>query len=844
MIGLEKNEKLITVIIYGRNDTHGYNLHKRAALSLNNIASYLNDDDEIIFVDWNTPIGYSSFPEAISDTLNKKTKELLKIIRVPQRLHDQITLNPTRLTLEPVARNVAIKRSNPKNKWILSTNTDMIFLLKKGEKFADIIHDLEPGYYGIPRFSIPDSIWEKLNRSDTSETNKLLRKLTTEIDLKENVTAGPVYGFDAPGDFQLFTRQDIISLGGFDETMLLGWHVDSNLAKRFNIYFGFTKSLEHVIEGFHCEHNKISTQFTNSNLSNDINLYINLIQNPIAKHNGLNWGLEHENLATFKLTTKENIDLETLIKFAPNPKITRIELPTEIVGDLISYPITHALPYVLELFEGSESNRNVGYIGPENNKTSFELLEKSLKYKYDISLINLNLEILNQKQIQMQLMSKVGVANKFQELIVDFGYGKIENPQVSYETHASTNWEFSISLKNIIRNFILIVYNGFKVGSLDENTRIITINAETYGYGVGNRIKWLSKAQGSNPNTRVRFSYIKKTIVNRSEEIINKFIERSTEILPTARNFNQDIDAEEWSKNLAKGLTSHQIFDFLISPKKVYFNMSGTEVCVGSSFTILNPGKIFDSIHIEFDYPNQYFRSEITDLKIFNHETIFLFDKYPFQHGSIFIAKLENLISDNEYLDLKFEFKTQDGRWDSQNSSIPSLRILNIIGFNKETKINKIGNLARPQIVKFLTQGWSFSNEHKHRWAVHPTVELDFTNLPTSYATFAMVVRDFRVDDFEVYKSSLNITSRPYNLIRKRWGKVFIFREKELNKYQIKYNGAAYLPGELSIRNNRTLFFKGTIYLLFRHNYPNFVLKVILNAYHISNLIIEKLGKK
>ena len=33
-------------------------------------------------------------------------------------------------TLEPVARNVAIRRTNPKNKWVLSTNTDLIFVPK------------------------------------------------------------------------------------------------------------------------------------------------------------------------------------------------------------------------------------------------------------------------------------------------------------------------------------------------------------------------------------------------------------------------------------------------------------------------------------------------------------------------------------------------------------------------------------------------------------------------------------------------------------------------------------------------------------------------------------------
>ena len=45
-----------SIILYGRNDAHGYNLHRRAALSFNCLAEVLtDDDDEIVFVDYNTP---------------------------------------------------------------------------------------------------------------------------------------------------------------------------------------------------------------------------------------------------------------------------------------------------------------------------------------------------------------------------------------------------------------------------------------------------------------------------------------------------------------------------------------------------------------------------------------------------------------------------------------------------------------------------------------------------------------------------------------------------------------------------------------------------------------------
>ena len=69
---------MFSVILYGRNDTHGYNLHKRAAISFNALAEVMSDpDDEILFVDYNTPDDHPTFPEAIHDTLTEKAKKVL-----------------------------------------------------------------------------------------------------------------------------------------------------------------------------------------------------------------------------------------------------------------------------------------------------------------------------------------------------------------------------------------------------------------------------------------------------------------------------------------------------------------------------------------------------------------------------------------------------------------------------------------------------------------------------------------------------------------------------------------------------------------------------------------------
>src|SRR6266404_3699617 len=120
---------MFSVIQYGRNDSHGYNLHKRAAISFNAIAEVMTDpDDEILFVDYNTPDDYPTFPEAISDTLTDKAKKVLRIFRVRPEQHAHLRHRTHLVALEPQSRNIALRRSNPRNRWILYTNTDMLLV--------------------------------------------------------------------------------------------------------------------------------------------------------------------------------------------------------------------------------------------------------------------------------------------------------------------------------------------------------------------------------------------------------------------------------------------------------------------------------------------------------------------------------------------------------------------------------------------------------------------------------------------------------------------------------------------------------------------------------------------
>ena len=76
---------MISDILYGRNYSYGYSLHKRGAISFNGIAEVLtHPDDEIIFADTNTPDDVPTFPEAIRDTLTPRARKLLRVLRCPR----------------------------------------------------------------------------------------------------------------------------------------------------------------------------------------------------------------------------------------------------------------------------------------------------------------------------------------------------------------------------------------------------------------------------------------------------------------------------------------------------------------------------------------------------------------------------------------------------------------------------------------------------------------------------------------------------------------------------------------------------------------------------------------
>jgi hypothetical protein len=358
---------VITVILYGRNDAHGYNLHRRAALSLNCIAEVLTDpDDEIVFVDYNTPDELPTFVEALADTLTDRCLGLLRVFRVPAALHERFFAARTHLpAIEPVARNAGIRRANPANRWLLSTNTDMIFLPHSDRSLSEICGELPDGFYGLPRFELPEWLWERLPRSDPAGAMGELERLGPGLRLDEPTVSNEWIRFDAPGDFQLVLREDFVAIDALDEEMLLGYHVDSNLSRRMLFHRGSIDSLGESLAGYHCNHNREPTVYHGTGkVVNDFVRFVAEVERPELPEQRDSWGLAGETLEEVAVGERVGARFVAALGDAI-PDATGPRTPSDAarVPFELTYDSGHVLPFIADSLAVSPPDTRIGYVG-------------------------------------------------------------------------------------------------------------------------------------------------------------------------------------------------------------------------------------------------------------------------------------------------------------------------------------------------------------------------------------------------------------------------------------------------------------------------------------------------
>jgi len=299
---------MFTILVVGRNDGFGLNLAKRTAISLNYFASLCEDeDDEIIYVDCNTVEGEVTLTESIFDTLTPEARKRIKTYRISgEQMYRAIGQTPMPFSDE-LSRNVGIRRSNPKNTWILSTNCDLILSPINGS-LNNVLRDLKPQFYLCPRRGIPYEHWGMFNRMDVDSISKVCDAIAISGMRFPPEAVHPWQRFGSIGDFQLAPRSQWIEIGGCEEGMSLWGHSDVNNARRLSILNNYTRTpdLGGQILLYHLDHNIKKTVSANADVvpHNDPKRWVEDVTD-YHSSNPLNWGLNGEDLPSPSLTDAE-----------------------------------------------------------------------------------------------------------------------------------------------------------------------------------------------------------------------------------------------------------------------------------------------------------------------------------------------------------------------------------------------------------------------------------------------------------------------------------------------------------------------------------------------------------
>jgi hypothetical protein len=159
--------------------------------------------------------------------------------------------------------------------------------------------------YILPRFELPQPLWESFPRSDPATILETCGHLGPALHVDEVTLALPANRFDNPGDFQLAPRQAMWDIHGFNERMIHGWHHDSNVCKRLYLYYGNrTESLAHRLKGYHCDHTRVATpiHWVGRKMEDDLQQCVFGVTDPVAYHQADTWGAPDEPIEEIDFT--------------------------------------------------------------------------------------------------------------------------------------------------------------------------------------------------------------------------------------------------------------------------------------------------------------------------------------------------------------------------------------------------------------------------------------------------------------------------------------------------------------------------------------------------------------
>ena len=268
-----------SVILTSRNDNYGGNLHKRTTMALK---SLIENHDEVIFVDWKTVNGEGVISN-IKHDLPQTGK--LKYIQVPKEfLKEKYPHIADYTIIESIGRNIGIRRAS--NDYIISTNIDIVTTPLKDSILKENV------FYTVPRRDVDESFhlsfndYESLYKSlwDNRDGYRAKERFETDNDKWSLI--------NCCGDYQIGHKNVWYQMKGFEESVLFGCGIDTNVMKKASMYSNI-QVLDHYV--FHLNHGKIGNRDEDESVPpmSDQN---EIIRDFIETTNSENWGMYNEDL--------------------------------------------------------------------------------------------------------------------------------------------------------------------------------------------------------------------------------------------------------------------------------------------------------------------------------------------------------------------------------------------------------------------------------------------------------------------------------------------------------------------------------------------------------------------
>ena len=152
--------------------------------------------------------------------------------------------------------------------------------------------------------------------------------------------------------------------------MLLGWHVDSNIAKRLHLIYGEVGDLVDELFGYHCDHTRQVTPMHSANrVENSIGDFIDRVNAPQKTDQAETWGCAGDEIEEIRLNHTRNISYLDAMKAVIKSEmaIPTYARYTEDRSDSVTYDARHVLPFLADIFVNAAPGARIAWIGGSPN---------------------------------------------------------------------------------------------------------------------------------------------------------------------------------------------------------------------------------------------------------------------------------------------------------------------------------------------------------------------------------------------------------------------------------------------------------------------------------------------